>query len=139
MSPPTLSQVVYELFESDLEELRRPGAENEHTIDREVRLEFSNGDTRYISWCSEPEQYCIGVQERPFFKPSGAVAVDLSHHPLWRSFIGKVVTLNPLDAEHQVLEIRFGDAATYLFSKEGESWYSDVVTIADTKPKADGP
>ena len=139
MSPPTLSRVVYELFESDVEELNAAAATKSHTIDREVRLEFSNGGVRYISWCSEPEQYCIGVKESSFFKPGGAVSRDVSDHPLWRESVGRVVSLVVLDAEHQILEVRAEVSSTYLSTQENGHWYSDAVTISGNKPNADDP
>ena len=138
MSAPVLSRVVYELFPSDVEEIEKPGAELEHTIDREVRLEFSNGDMRFISWCSDPVQYSIAVQERSFFVAgSSAVTRDLSDHPLWRPLIGNVVNMVALDPENQVLEVHSAAGSVYLSSHEGH-WYADVVTVSANRPKEIG-
>jgi hypothetical protein len=138
MSVPVLSGVVYELFSSDVEEVDRPGAEIEHTIDREIRLELSNGDFRYISWSTQPVQSCIAVKASSFFSAGETVLRDFTNHPIWRNLVGKAVSFLVLDPEHQVLEVRSTGGSVYLSSKEGGFWHSDVVTVSAHRPEEIG-
>ena len=47
-----LRRVWYELFESDRESLVLDS--EPHTLDREIRLEFDTGDSRFVTWGTEP-------------------------------------------------------------------------------------
>ena len=101
-----LTRVIYDLFESDIASLDEPESETAHTIDRQIRLEFSDSSIRHLSWSSDPVQYCIGVQEQPFFVSGDNVTRDFSAHPLWRSVVGHVLDLVVIDPDHQVVEVR---------------------------------
>jgi hypothetical protein len=129
-----LSRVIYELFEADLESLVSPSSDEEHGIDREIRLELSDGASKYISWCSDPVQYCVGVQPHSFFKPGGAVTRDVSVHPLWQRLIGEPLELVVLDANCQVLELRSSLASVFVSSQERGQWEADTLTVSGHNP-----
>ena len=129
-----LTAVVYHLFDFESDVLTRAGSAAQHRIDRELRLDFSNGTSQYFSWASEPAQYCVGVQSKSFFLPGEAVAIDATTHPLWRPLVQKAVELVWLDSEHQVLELRGPEGSLYLASVEAGEWQSDTLTVAGTKP-----
>jgi hypothetical protein len=88
MSRRALRRVLYDLSEWEADVLADPGSASEHTIDREMPLEFDDGAQLRISWCKEPVQWCIGISTASFFLPIGNVLVDASDHINWRELIG---------------------------------------------------
>jgi len=129
-----LRRILYDLFEWEADVLARPGSDKEHTIRREIRLDLEGGPPLYISWSSDPVQYCIGVGSKSFFDPGNDVLVDASDHPIWRRIMGGPVELRPLDTEHQILELRGPDASVHLSSREENHWTADVVTVSARRP-----
>jgi hypothetical protein len=93
--------------------LTDPGADAQHTIDREILLELDDGAPLYVSRCSDPVQYCIGVSSKPVFDPGDNVLVDASDHIIWRRLIGSPIDLLHLDTEHQIFEVRGSDTSVY--------------------------
>jgi hypothetical protein len=137
MSRRILRRVLYDLFEREADVLTDPGADAEHTIDREIRLELDDGAPLYVSWCSDAVQYCIGVSSKPFFDPGDNVLVDASDHSIWRRLIGSPIDLLHLDTEHQIFEVRGSDTSVYLSPREHGMWTADVVTVSADRPQLD--
>ncbi len=131
--------IFYDVFASDIAWLEQCTDEY-HEIDREIRFEFSNQKRVFVSWCSTPVQYSVGLQLQSFFSDSQDVLTrDMTHDSLWSDLIGELVEFNFVDAEHQVLEIRSGASAVYCCSRElraggVEDWRSDAIHITRKRP-----
>ena len=128
-----LKRVIYELYEVDLRSLNdHPGW---HEIDREIYLEFDNGDRKYFSWCSEPVQYSVGIQDHRFNLNEPDHVIDVSDWSMWRGLIGNEVEVIGHDESHQVMEIRGQSRSVYLSSQEQGSWLADVLHVSATLPE----
>src|SRR6185369_14892304 len=95
----------------------------DHSLDREVRLEFSDGSMQYVSWASEPVQYCVGLQGESWFKPGDVSELEMTNRNPWRHLIGLPVELTWRDVDHQILEVSAGGRSAFLSSCEGSSWW----------------
>jgi hypothetical protein len=130
-----LAKVTYLLFESELAEGVEYLLREEHIVDREIRLEWTDGSAKHISWASEPFQYCVGLQEHSWFLAGEVKKVDMSSRPSWKDLIGRELELKWLDESHQVLQVRAGDASTYLSSRENDYWFADAITVSKATPQ----
>ena len=130
-----LTKVTYLLFESELSEGDEHLLRDEHIIDREVRLDWSDGSVKHISWTSNPVQYCVGVQAHSWFISGDVKEVDMSSRSNWKELVGKEVKLQWHDDSHQVLEMRTDVASIYLSSRENGYWEADTITISQAKPQ----
>jgi hypothetical protein len=130
----TLLKVEYEFF--DYEE----PSSNAHELDRQIRLQFADAPTLFVSWTWErqrepdSEAYSIAYAESSYFTDSAARAIDVSDSPLWSRHIGHDVELvytpsASREFEYQVLEIRSRTDRTYVYSLG-----LDRVGISDTSP-----
>ncbi|MBK8464716.1 MAG: hypothetical protein IPL32_02710 [Chloracidobacterium sp.] len=130
-----LSQVFYEIFESDAQHLDEIDSTQIHEIDREIRLIDEQGESTFISWCSEPVQYSVGTSKVSFFDEPIPVIQDMSNSGLWKALVGKDVAVSFVDKHHQVLEITNDDndkvyCWTSAFDEEGE----DTLFISPQTP-----
>lgn len=130
-----LLQVTYLLFERELSEGNDYLLRDEHILDREIRLVWSDGSEKHISWTSDPVQYCIGVQAQSWFLAGDVVEVDMSSRSTWRELVGREVRLQWHDESHQVLELCTDAASIYLSSRENDYWEADTITISRAKPQ----
>ncbi len=129
-----VNRVLYTLFRSDVEWLDNNKAATYHEIDREVELRGADGQLLFISWCSQPSQYCIGFRECSFFKSTDNIVTrDMSQNEIWKDLIGETVVLNFLDTNHQVLSIGCAKGNVYCYTSDGE-WQADVVRVSKIKP-----
>ena len=129
-----LLRVEYEFF--DYEE----PSSNTHELDRQIRLQFADSPTLYVSWTWErqhgpdSEPYSIAYAKSSYFSDMAARVIDVSQSPLWARHIGRDVELaymssSSRDSESHVLEIRSGTNRTYVYSPG-----VDRVWISDTSP-----
>ena len=130
-----LRKVTYLLFERELLEGDEYLLRDEHTLDREIRLVWSDGSEKHISWSSDPVQYCIGVQAQSWFLPGDVVQVDMSSRATWKDLVGREVKLQWHDDSHQVLEVCTDSASIYLSSRENDYWEVDTITISRATPR----
>lgn len=128
-----LKRVIYELYEVDLVSLH--DHPEWHEIDREIFLEFDNGEKRYFSWCNEPVQYSVGVQDHRFNVNEPDHVIDASGWEMWRGLIGNKVDFISHDDSHQILELRGQNSCVYLSTQERGSWLADVLHISITLPE----
>ncbi len=126
-----LKRVIYELYEVDLVSLH--DTPEWHEIDREIYLEFENGEKRYFSWCNDPEQYSVGSLEHRFNENEPDHVIDASEWDIWQSLIGHEVQFNYKES-HQILEIKGQNKSVYLSSQEKSSWYADVLHVSNELP-----
>jgi hypothetical protein len=130
-----LAKVTYLLFESELSEGDKSLLIDEHIVDREIRLEWSDGSTRYISWTSDPVQYCVGVQDHSWFIAGEVREVDMSSRSVWSDLVGSELELKWHDDSHQLLEARSDAASVYLSSRENAYWWADTITVSKALPQ----
>jgi hypothetical protein len=124
-----LQRVEYLLFESDAVVLDVASSGQPHEIDREVRLDFADMASCFVSWCSQPLQYCVGLSDRSFFSSPAPLQVDGSAFPAWASLVGRSVDLAFVDDERQTLRVTGATVAVLLESREGNDRYRDVLRI----------
>lgn len=127
-----LKRVIYELYEIDLVSLHNHP--EWHEIDREIFLEFDNGERRYFSWCSEPVQYSVGSQDHRFNVNEPDHVIDVSKWGMWEGLIGHEVDFIYHDESHQILELRGSTKSVYLSTQEQGSWLTDVLHISNEQP-----
>lgn len=133
-NPMILKRVIYELFESDFGALCGRANSAYHEIDREIYLEFETGQKYYFSWCSEPEQYCIGFKPERFNKNEPERIIDASSWQVWHALIGQEISFMFTDETHQILELKSLPSSVYLSSQERGSWGADVLHISKVLP-----
>ncbi|PHS16809.1 MAG: hypothetical protein COA86_11115 [Kangiella sp.] len=126
-----LKRVIYELYEIDLVSLHDQS--EWHEIDREIFLEFDNGEKMYFSWCNEPVQFSIGSKNHRFNENQPDHIVDASGWDIWKDLIGDNIQFTYKET-HQILEVKGQSKSVYLSSQEKGSWYADVLHISDTLP-----
>ncbi len=131
-----VQKVVYQLFESDYEDIAARKNDDTHIIDREVRLDIDKGNSIYISWTEKPIQFSVGYQGRSWFNEPEKV-IDTSNWSLWKPIIGKECELNYQDKYHQLLELKGEELSVYFSSQENGQWESDVLNISRDKPVPD--
>jgi len=128
-----LLKVTYLLFERELSEGDEYLLRDEHILDREIRLAWSDGSEEHISWASDPVQYCIGVQARSWFLPGDVVEVDMTSRSIWKELVGREVRSHWHDDSHQVLELCSDAASIFLASRENDYWEADTITVSRAK------
>ena len=130
----TLVKVEYEFFAYET------ASSSVHELNRQIRLQFADSPTLYVSWTSErqygpgSEPYSIAYSRSSYFMDSAARVIDASASPLWARHIGQDVELvhtpaSSPESDYQILEIRSGvDALTSI------SLGRDRVGISETPP-----
>lgn len=129
-------KVFYDIFESDAWWLDRHASSDTHELDREIRLVSDDGQSIFISWCSDPVQYSICTSTTSFFLPPVPVARDMTASSIWTGITNDSVTLQFLDQNHQVLEIRSSQKVVYCWTSAFDVDGDDVVYVSTSKPKA---
>ena len=127
-----LIQVIYELYEVDVEFLCGRKNEELHAIDREVRLCFEDRQSIWLSWSSEPEQFCVSDRDKPNFTGSIYKIVDMSGCLIWSRCINQEIELNFRRYDRKLLEISTKDASVWCWT-EG-TYGSDVLHISSQSP-----
>ena len=130
----TPKRIVFEMFESDLFSLDI--SSNHHEIDREVRLEFTDHQTIFVSWeiMEDGNEYKITYSDKRFFEGKADVIRDMSSLPIFRAMIGQHCSFGHIDPMQQILHLRSKHASIYFSSQENDDWGMDVVHISNEKP-----
>lgn len=131
-----LAQVLYEIFESDAEHLDEVQLGRIHEIDREIRLIGDAGESTFISWCSDPVQYAVGISNVSFFDQPIPVIRDMSESEFWKSLVGQDIVFNFIDKHHQVLEIGL-DEKVYCWTSAYEEEGQDTLFISTERPRTE--
>ena len=76
-----LRRVYYELFPHEVDDNGSYQCVEDHRLDREIRLEFDLDVTLFVSWISEPVQYCVGHKGSSFFGRGEAVCYEATNQP----------------------------------------------------------
>jgi hypothetical protein len=134
MASSHLDAVVYRLFESELNVVSAVRAGMDHIIDAEIEFRFEDGSKKFVSWASDPEQYCLAIFPQTFFSPDALVEVDVTDHPHWRVMRGERIEFLMLDREHQCIEVRSTRGSAFLASTENGHWWADVVAVSSSQP-----
>ncbi len=128
-----LKRVIYELYEVDLVSLH--DHPEWHEIDREIFLEFDNGERVYFSWCNEPLQYSVGSKDQRFNANEPDHVIDASGWDMWQGLIGNELEFISRDDANQIIEIKGQNNSVYLSTQERGSWLADVLHISITLPE----
>ena len=134
MASSHLNAVVYRIFERELDIVSVVRAGMNHILDAEIEFRFDDGTKKFVSWASDPEQYCLATSPQTFFSPDALVEVDVTDHPHWRAMRGESVTFLLLDREHQCIEVRSTHGSAFLASTENGHWRADVVAVSSSQP-----
>jgi hypothetical protein len=134
MASSLLDAVVYRLFESELGMVSTARAGLNHLLDAEIEFRFDDGSKKFISWASEPEQYCLAICPQTFFSPDVLIEIDVTDHPHWRAMQGERVEFVVLDRENQCIEVRSTRSSVFLASTENGHWWADVVAVSSSQP-----
>lgn len=130
-----LARVEYSVFERELDDFRDFFGKNQHGLDREARLIFSDGSEKYVSWVQhmhEPSRgdpdFHLEITDKSFWKDEGSV-LDMSSDSMWSGLINKDVSLEWCGPEDSVLVISAQDVRVYLYAS------GDFVRVSQEKPK----
>jgi hypothetical protein len=131
-----LIRAYYELFEGEAEWLDSNPSSEVVELDRQLRLETSNGACLFISWNWRPgsDIYFVDMSPTSFCMDPGVVR-DVSELLLWRPLIGNTIVIDYLDADKQVLRLQTGNETLYCCSFSRGMWAMDALTIARNLPK----
>jgi len=129
-----LNKVLYELYESDHSCIKGHENSEVHEIDREICLEFDEGNRIYVSWTDAPIQFSVDYKESQWNMNNPDIVVDASSWKMWKPLIGKSCEFIFHGEEHQVLELKCSDKSIYFSSQDKGSWFSDVLHISASKP-----
>jgi hypothetical protein len=130
-----LSKVTYRVFEREAEGPWAAETTAWHQLDGEIMLTFTDGNREYISWGSEPEQYCVQRKNKTSFSPDTLCEVDMTEHPYWKELEGQTITHEFADKLHQVLVIRNGDNSVFLSSQYDDGTFlGDCVRVSKSNP-----
>ena len=130
--------VTYELFESEVQSFESEMDGPFHELDREVKLIGSRGETRYISWHSEPYQYCIWTSDQSGFTGDFA-SMDMTGSEMWKEIVAEEVRIGYEEGDYQILEIRSRKGTVYCCSWDSHgAWGMDVVRITRDRPPKSG-
>jgi hypothetical protein len=130
-----LSKVSYHVFEHEVERSWADAPDAWHQLDGQVVLEFEDAGPVFVSWGSEPEQYCIAQLSTSFFVDSALRLVAMSQHAFWNPMMGRIVDLTFVDDRCQVLKVSDGQSALFLSSQYDDgSFFGDAVRVSRSRP-----
>lgn len=129
-----LIRVIYELFESDYAFIQGNENGDIHEIDREVCLVTYEGKL-YVSWSSEPYQYCIGYKQSSWYTNEPAVVIDASSWFMWAPLINNEFSLSFIDPSHIFLELNSSNGKLYFSAQEKGLYGIDVCHISTRYPE----
>lgn len=131
-----LTHVTYELFEHEFDQFLAEEANGWHQLDGQVRLDFSDSPSVYISWIGAPVQYCIGLGSQSHFK-SDAMRhhIDMTKHPYWSNLIFKDISISFIAPLNQVIRIYSYQHQVFLSSQYDDGMFQgDCVRISQIQP-----
>lgn len=108
-----LIQVIYELYRSDADTLKGHEDDEFHALDREIRLCFEDHRAIWLSWSSEPYQFCVSFGYKPHFSGRIDELIDMTNCFMWSRFVGQELALTYCDLNHQVLVISAGSGSIW--------------------------
>jgi hypothetical protein len=129
-----LSRVIYELYESEVEEIDARSASSE--LGRQLRLEFDDGSKIHVAWTWDDvtEGYYVEFKATTFCTDAPEVERDVSRWPAWSPLVGQSVELKYRDAKHQVVEIRSQNGVVFCCSYGSGHWGMDVLHVSASLP-----
>lgn len=104
-------------------------------MDGQVVLDFSDGESVFISWGNDPVQYSIERRSQSFFNVGALTSVDMTNHPYWSGMIGHEIQMAYSDEEHQVLRISDRENFVFLSSQYDDGTFEgDCVRVSKKNP-----
>lgn len=130
-----LSSAHYRLLQGEEEWFDADEAVGWHQLDGEIRLNFSNAPSAFISWQSQPVVYSIGLGVRSYFPYATLRQVEMSAHVWWSSLVGREVRLDFVDSGHQILRISTDSTNIFLSSQYDDGMFQgDCVRVSLKEP-----
>ncbi|MEP7286490.1 MAG: hypothetical protein ABI947_12050 [Chloroflexota bacterium] len=114
-----ISQVLYELFESEANSPDLEGLTAVHELDREIRLVGENGQSQYISWIWDPslESYVIGLSNESYFVQPPTLVHDVTDSVIWSQLADQSVSFVFVHGDTPVLEIHGDEKTIYCWAQ----------------------
>lgn len=129
-----LKSVSYLMFEFDLDELELRSWEPPHELGGEVRLDFENRASIFVTTHQSPGDFHVEHGSAATYRTL-AHSRDVSSHPLWARLIGAPISLTFRDSDQQILEIRSAAASVFCCSFERGEWAADSLYVASVFPE----
>lgn len=130
-----LQRIAYHVFEHELTGLWAAERTAWHHLDGEVALTLSDDKRVFISWGNGPLQFSIEQKGSSFFNAGGLSAIEMTQHPYWRPFIGREVSMNYFNDDHQVLVLASGKENLFLSSQYDDGTFcGDCVRVSRANP-----
>jgi hypothetical protein len=130
-----LSGVEYQTLPNDIPYVLETETLGWHQLDGQIKLQFSDGHTVFISWGDKPIQYSIEIQSVTFFSPGSLVEMPMNENPFWNSLVGSEIILEYIDATHQVLQVRGRHTSIFLSSQYDDgAFQGDCVRVSTVNP-----
>jgi hypothetical protein len=130
-----LTEVHYELFPHEADWLTADENSGWHQLDGQVRLNFANGATQFISWGTGPVQYSVEVRDVSFFNERALTSLRMNSHPYWRELVGHRLDVAYLGTNHQVLKLFNEQVGVFLSSQyEDGTFQGDCVRVSPREP-----
>jgi hypothetical protein len=132
----TVAAVRYRLFDREIEAMKAAYSSRSHELDAEIVLTLQDGREIFVSWVSDPEQYCVGYGATSYFVADADLHDhDVSSTLLWRGLIGGEPQFDFLANDRQVLAISSGLFRVLICSFEQPHWFVDVLTVCTETPE----
>jgi hypothetical protein len=131
----SLKKVCLEFFDHE----RETASPNSSLLDRQVRLHGNESEFLYISWTWERQKgpndphYSIGINKDSFFNSPPCFEIDASSSDLWSGLVGQEISLEFLDPDSQILQVKSPQSVIYCYT-----WGVDTVSISGTDPRQGG-
>jgi hypothetical protein len=131
-----LVQVTYELLDHELGQFQTQEAKGWHQLDGQIRLDFSDSPSVFISWVNEPLQHSIGFGPDSHFKPKALRnTMDMKNHPYWSNLVGGNLLISFIEPHHQVVRVASDLAQVFLSSQYDDGMFQgDCVRVSPIQP-----
>ena len=127
--------VRYRLFEGEDAAWKLAAINESHEFSGELVLSFQDDPDIFISWVSDPVQYCIGTSGSSHFVPEAALTdVDVTTTIMWSDLVGQNVLMELVGRDSQMIAISNNKNRLLLCSFEHGDWLADGVTVCREAP-----
>jgi len=134
----TVKKINYNLFDHDIEHLKKHMDTSFHEIDGEIEITFDNAKKTYISWSQCSEGYKILRQEDTFFSPPSEFRCCMSQHQFWCPFINSEIQIQSIGEYGEILVISSTVHKLYIccYELKLDQWGQDTLYITNKYPNS---
>ena len=131
-----LARVFYELFEHELERFQAPAESGWHQLDGQIRFDFLDSPSLFISWVSDPLQYSIGFGSTSHFKPDAlAHTIEMTDNAIWAPISNSNIQIAFTGPHHQILKVSSAVAHVFLSAQYDDGMFQgDCIRVSQTEP-----